>query len=103
MASKERLRRAPDADGGLRSGPINVSGHLEEADPPSTVVRATFGLAEAPEQTALIREVWGDAILAEPKKVNAIIRAQNIIADENGTMLSAAINMGRALLEAREQ
>jgi hypothetical protein len=60
-------------------------------------------MAEAPEQTALIRDVWGDAILAEPKKVNAIIRAQNVIADENGTMLGAAINMGRALLEAREQ
>jgi hypothetical protein len=99
MARAARFKPAPYAED-LPDDPETGAG---EWAPSTNVVRASFGLPEAAEQTALIREVWGDAILAEPAKVEAILHAQGVIAEENTTMLGAAINMGRALLEARAQ
>lgn len=99
MARAGRFKPAPYAED-LAEDPANGAGDWA---PSTNVVRARFGLPEAAEQTALIRDVWGDAILAEPAKVEAILHAQGVIAEENTTMLGAAINMGRALLEARAQ
>ena len=99
MARAARFKPAPYEE----DLPANEETGAGELAASTNVVRASFGLPETVEQTALIREVWGDAILAEPKKVEAILHAQGVIAEENTTMLGAAINMGRALLEAREQ
>jgi hypothetical protein len=53
-------------------------------------------------RAAVIRDVWGDDILSEPTKVNAITKAQDEIAEESSKVLHAAINMGRSLIDVRQ-
>jgi hypothetical protein len=56
---------------------------------------------ERAEQTAVIRRVWGDSILAEPSKVSAIVRTQSVMAEETGHILKSSLNIGRSLLELK--
>lgn len=80
-----------------------LRGPDQEAEPAPAGNVVAFSAVEAAERTALVREVWGDAILAEPAKVRAILHAQDAIGEENATMVGAAINVGRALIDVRRQ
>jgi hypothetical protein len=97
--AKSRFRPVVEDDAASEEAPGIALAPIQA----TRVIRGNFGSLESADRTAVIREVWGDAILTEPKKVEAILRAQSVIVEENATMLSAAINMGRAMLEAKAQ
>lgn len=76
---------------------------LVPVDPEVNVVHPAFGGGEGvrADSHALIRRVWGASMLAEPDKVQAIVRARAIVGRETGGMLQSAINIGRAMLDLR--
>lgn len=90
----DQLINRTDSEATLEVGPTGVSLVVEPSSSPAFL---------ADEGHLAISRVWGSAVLTKSSVLSAIRRVQDELDHQGGRMLSAAIQIGRALVALREE